>query len=377
VKKKLLLIPLALLLAVSLVAIGCPAPPETTTPTQPTTPAAPTEPTAPAPEGPIELIEANWTPAQMPPPIYLEAFDFTLEQWMDTVEWQTGGGVQFERYPTETLVKMVDMWEAVKLGISDIAMINVCAFPGQFPMTAALRVPGFFANSIQGSMVRQTLLEEGYLAPEWADVKVLWFGTNAPHSIACRTKQISTLDDLKGLKVANMGEPEGSFLEALGAVSVPMPATEFYLALERGTVDAVCQDTNGLVAFQLYQVAPYITEIPGNANSCMVVVMNLDKYNSLPPDIKAVFDQSTSLLRSICHGKRFDYSCNACVDYLNSLEGAPPVSVLSEEERAKFFQTIDPLIEEALADLEAQGMPARDMFTRAHELVEIYSSWGF
>lgn len=367
-KKKILLIPLALLLAISLIAIGCQATPE-----EPTTP---TEPTPPA-EGPIVLIEADWPPAQMPPPLYFDPFDFTLEQWMDSVELQTDGAVEFERYPTETLVKMGDMWEAVQVGICDIAMVNVMAFPGQFPMTAALRVPGFFDNSIQGSMVRQTLLEEGYLAPEWADVKVLWFGTNAPHSIACRTKQIRTLEDLEGLTVANMGEPESSFLEALGAVSVAMPATEFYLALERGTVDAVVQDTNGLVLFQLYTVAPYITEIPGNANSCMVVVMNLDKYNDLLPDIKAVFDQSTGLLRSICHGKRFDYNHEACVAYLNALEGAPPIYVFPPEEQARFLQIVAPLIEEALADLEAQGLPARDMFDRAHELVDLYSSWGF
>jgi TRAP-type C4-dicarboxylate transport system substrate-binding protein len=374
VKKKILLIPLALLLAISLIAIGCQATPEEpTTPEETTTP---TEPTSPA-EGPIVLIEADWPPAQMPPPLYVDPFDFTLEQWMDSIELQTDGGVQFERYPTETLVKMGDMWEAVQIGICDIAMVNVMAFPGQFPMTAALRVPGFFDNSIQGSMVRQTLFEEGYLAPEWADVKVLWFGTNAPHSIACRTKQIRTLEDLEGLTVANMGEPESSFLEALGAVSVAMPATEFYLALERGTVDAVVQDTNGLVLFQLYKVAPYITEIPGNANSAMVVVMNLDKYNDLPPDIKAVFDQSTGLLRSICHGKRFDYNHEACVAYLNALEGAPPIYVFPPEERAKFFEIVAPLIEEALADLEAQGLPARDMFDRAHELVDLYSSWGF
>jgi TRAP-type C4-dicarboxylate transport system substrate-binding protein len=374
-KKKLLLIPLALLLAISLVAIGCPATPEDTTP--PTQPTQPTEPTAPPPSGPINLIEANWTPAQMPPPLYFDPFDFTLNQWMDSVEFQSGGEVTFERYPSETLVKMGDMWEAVKMGICDIAMVNVMAFPGQFPMTTAMRVPGFFANSIQGAMVRQTLHEEGYLAPEWADVKVLWFGDNEPHSIACRTKQITTIEDLEGLKVANMGDPESSFLEALGAVSVPMPATEFYLALERGTVDAVVQDTNGLVVFQLYQVAPYITEIPGNGNSAMVVVMNLDKYNSLPPDVKALVDESTGLLRAICHGARFDYNHQACLPFLNELEGAPPVVTMSEAERAKFFEITTPIVEDMLADLEAQGLPARDMHARAHELVEMYSSWGF
>jgi TRAP-type C4-dicarboxylate transport system substrate-binding protein len=375
-KKRILLIPLAILLAISLVAIGCPAPPEETTP-PPGTTAPPPETTTPPPSGPITLVEANWPPAQMPPPIFEEPFHLTVDQWMNVIEYRTEGEVTFERYPSETLVKMGDMWESVKMGICDIAMVNVMAFPGQFPMSASLRVPGFFENSIQGSMVRQTLLEEGYMAAEWSDVKVLWFGTNAPHSIACRTKQITKIEDLKGLKVANMGEPESTFLEALGAVSVPMPATEFYLALERGTVDAVVQDTNGMVVFQLYQVAPYITEIPGNANSAMVVVMNLDSYNSLPANIKALFDNSTGLLRSICHGKRFDYNHEACLDYLNTLEDSPPVQVLSEQERAKFFQTVDPLIEAMLADLEAQGMPARDMHARAHELVELYKLWGF
>jgi TRAP-type C4-dicarboxylate transport system substrate-binding protein len=142
---------------------------------------------SPEAEGPIKLIEASWTPTEMPPPIDKEAFYFTLTEWMDDIEGQTDGQVTFERYPSESLVKMQDARGAVAKSVCDITIVNVCAFPGQFPMTAALRVPGFFANSVQGAMVRQTLLEEGYLASEWADVKVLWFGDNAPHSIACRT----------------------------------------------------------------------------------------------------------------------------------------------------------------------------------------------
>ncbi|MFP4642329.1 MAG: TRAP transporter substrate-binding protein DctP [Dehalococcoidia bacterium] len=370
-QKKKLLFPLALLLVISLIVVGCTTP-EVTQESSPTETS-----TSPVAEGPVELIEASWPPTEMPPPINKEAFYFTLTEWMDSIEQQTDNQVAFERYPAESLVKMQDAWGAVKKGVCDITIVNVCAFPGQFPMTAALRVPGFFANSVQGAMVRQTLFDEGYLAPEWADVKVLWFGDNAPHSIACRTKQITAIEDLKGLKVANMGEPESSFLEALGAISVAMPASEFYLALERGTVDAVVQDTNGMVAFQLYEVAPYITEIPGNANSSMAIVMNRDKYDSLPPDVKGLFDESTGLLRAICHGMRFDYSVDKCREHLNARENVPSVHVLSADERAKLFETVQPLIDESLAELEDQGMPARDMFERAHELVELYSSWGF
>lgn len=368
-KSRLVLL-LILSLAVSLSAIGCTDDEATDAPTSIT--AASVEAT-----GPINLIEASWPPTEMPPPINREAFYFTLTEWMDSTERQSAGRITFERYPSESLVKMQDAWGAVTTKVCDISIINVSAFPGQFPMTAALRAPGFFANSVQGAMVRQTLLEEGYLGSEWADVKVLWFGDNAPHSIACRTKQITTLDDLKGLKVANMGEPESSFLEALGAVSVAMPASEFYLALERGTVDAVVQDTNGLVAFQLYKVAPYVTEIPGNCNSAMVTVMNRDVYDALPLDIKQQIDNSTGLLRSICHGTYFDHCIVACRDFLNERTDVPSVHVLSVDERTKLFEAAQPLVDETVAALEEEGMAAQAMFDRAHELVDTYSAWGF
>jgi TRAP-type C4-dicarboxylate transport system substrate-binding protein len=330
-----------------------------------------------AKEKPITIIEASWMPTKMPPPIEWEPFDFVVNEWMDTIERKTRGRVKFDRYPAETLVKMSDHWEAVKGGICDIGFVNVCVFPGQFPMTAALRLPGFFDNAIQGSIVRQELLEEGYLAHEWKDVKVLWMGNNAPWDVSCRKKQIRTLEDLKGLKVATVGEPEISFLKALGAVPIGIPPTEFYLGLERGTVDAAWQDTNGQVAFKLYEVSPYITRIPGNGNAAVVAVMNRDKYNNLPPDIKEIFDKTIGMLGAIMHGTRFDYNYEKCVDFLNKRKDYPPVYVLSPEERARWFKAGEHLIEKAVTDLEAKGLPAREMFKRAHELVEIYRKRGF
>jgi len=379
-KGKLFLIPLALLLAISLVAIGCPA---TETPTQPTTPAettAPPEtttPTTPSDET-ITLIATNWTPQQMPPEAGgWDPFDYTLMFWMDTIEHETNGRVQFEFYPSSTLVGMMDMWEGIKGGVADIGIVNVCAYPGVFPLTGALRLPGFFENSLQSSMVRQKVFEEGYNTADWTDVKVLWHATNEPWSISCRTKQVKTLEDLQGLKVANVGEPELSFIEALGGVPVAMPATDFFLALERGTVDAAWQDTNGQVVFGLAQEAPYITEIPGNGTADMVTVMNKDTYNNLPPDIKAIFDKNMGMFYAMCHGQRFSYNHARCLDYLNAREGVPPVYILPEEERARWFAAAEPLVEAAAVDLEAQGLPARETFDRARELQELYAGLGF
>jgi TRAP-type C4-dicarboxylate transport system substrate-binding protein len=330
-----------------------------------------------ASEKPIEIIQANWGPTKMPPPLDWDPFDFAINDWMDTVEKLTKGGVKFKRYPAETLVKVTDQWESVKGGICDIGILAVPMSHGQFPMTAALRLPGFFENAIQGCIVRQTLLEEGYLTREWEGVKVLWMANNAPWDIGCRKKQIRTMEDMKGLKVATIGDPEISFIKALGAIPVGMPPTEFYIALERGTVDAAWMDVNGQVAFKLYEKAPFITRIPGNSNGANVTIMNRDKYNGLPPDIKAIFDRTTGLLGSIMTGKRFDYNYDKCVDFLNKRKKIPPVYVLPPEERARWYKKAEPLLEKNAAELEAKGMPAREMFQRAHELVDLFKKRGF
>jgi TRAP-type C4-dicarboxylate transport system substrate-binding protein len=105
--------------------------------------------------------------------------------------------------------------------------------------------------------------------------------------------------------------------------------------------------------------------------------MNLDKYNSLPPDIKAIFDKNMGMFYSVSNGMRFLYNHAACIDYLNAREGVPPVYILPPEEQARWSAAAEPLVEAAAADLEAQGLPAREMFARAHELQEIYSGLGY
>jgi TRAP-type mannitol/chloroaromatic compound transport system substrate-binding protein len=226
-------------------------------------------------------------------------------------------------------------------------------------------------------VVRQTLFEEGYLAPEWEGVKFLWIGNNSPWDVSSRKKQIRTLEDLKGLKVCTIQEPEISFIKALGAIPVAMPPTEFYFGLERGTVDAAWQDVNGQVAFKLYEKAPYITRIPGNSNGAMVWIMNQEKYDGLPADVKAIFDKNIGLLGAIMSGKRFDYSVDKCVLFLNERNDVPPVYVLPPEEQKRWFKLGEPLIEETTVELEVKGLPARKMFSRAHELVEMFRKKGF
>jgi TRAP-type C4-dicarboxylate transport system substrate-binding protein len=378
VRRKLLTVlisgSLVIVLAALLLVGACPAstPPTTTPATAPST-------STPSQQN-VNLVFSSWTPTEMPAPIYWEPFDFVNRIFMDRVTQQTNGRVQFTYYPAETLVKITDMWEATKGGVTDIGAVAPHAFPGLFPGMDVMSLPGLFSDAMLGSTIRQEIYEEGYLAPAWNDVHLLWVGANAPDSIGCRTKQIKTLADLKGLKVCVEGEPGSTFLKAIGAVPVSMQATEFYISLERGTVDAVWQDVNGQVVFKTYEVAPYVTELPGNMDKCIVQVMNKNKYNSLPPDLKAVIDKNSGMIMSMMQGTRFGWNYDLCFNYINQVnaaQGMPAIYTLPDDEWAKWLAAGQPVLDEWEANVAATGLRSKEMYDRAKELADLYKTWGF
>lgn len=368
--KKLLLIPLMIVLVSGLIFGGCAEPAPTPTPTPAPTP-TPTP--APTPEEPIELIMASWQPMTMPPPIDVDPQFQIFDVWMDTIEEESGGRVHFTRYPGESLVPAPNTWEAVKSGLCDVEFMMTTFAPGEFPMTSAMLLPGLYSeSSMVGSMILQRIFEDGYTATEWKDVKVLWFWTNPPQSVGCSVKQIRKLEDWEGLKVAVLGEPETSMMEAVGAVPVGIPIFEQYIALERGTVDAVIIEFNGQVAFKFFEVAPFQTFGGGGGRPCPFV-MNLDTWNSLPADIQEIIDKNSGMLWSALNGQLFDACYQEAVAYMTEQGSAPYYAPAGE--MARWQATWEPVVEAYVDDLEAQGLPGQRMLDRIRELAELYAKY--
>jgi TRAP-type C4-dicarboxylate transport system substrate-binding protein len=378
VKRKLLLIPLALLLAISLVVIGCPTPSaETTTPTQPTTPAKTTTTTTSSQEGPIKLIWTNWCPMEMPSPLNWDPFDFMGNRWCDTIEEETGGKVVFDRYPGASLIPMPDVWDGIKAGVCDVGLVHPATEPGQFPLSDALALPGLFPNSSVAGLVLSQLWEEGWLADEWSGVKVLFFSPSANSDLVNRVRPVETLEDWKDLQVGVEGEPETSAIRALGAIPVSIPVTEQYIALERGTIDATYVCMLGQVAFKFYEVAPYITAAQGGIRF-ICHCMNQETYDSLPADVQEVIDRNSGKLWSFLTSKRYDATDERTYKFLDEYQAEhnrPTVVYPSDEEMARWREIWAPVHEQVISDLEAKGLPARAMIERARELSDKYTSW--
>ncbi|HUE88340.1 MAG TPA: TRAP transporter substrate-binding protein, partial [Vicinamibacterales bacterium] len=113
-------------------------------------------------------------------------------------------------------------------------------------------------------------------------VKTLALYPYGPQHVFCKD-EVSGLADLKGRRVRSYTRSMSALLEHVGATPVSMPFAEVYPALQRGVVDCAITSITSSNSGSWPEITTHVLTIAlshgMNAN-----FMNLDKWNSLPPE---------------------------------------------------------------------------------------------
>lgn len=292
-KKKGILVVASLLLVVALIIGGCakaPTTPTTPTATKPTatTPTATTPKpttTAPSPTAPAEVF--NWRMASISPAGHIVK---QHEMWfINLVKERTNGRINITHFTAGELLEVADVLEGVGRGTAEIGSsymaYNVGLLPygdvvGNMPMSwrnFGERWQAFHLTGLEA-------LHERELAT--VNVKYLTQYINGPFGLLTN-KPVRTLDDIKELRVRTSGIML-KLLEAFGGAGVFIPMGEVYMALQLGTIDGVITAYDSHYSMKLYEVAKYMMQPPVLATHVLEIYMNMDAWNELPDDLKAI-----------------------------------------------------------------------------------------
>lgn len=143
---------------------------------------------------------------------------------------------------------------------------------------SANEVREFFYQSGMVELLRKEYEKHGLY---WLDMHS--YGPN----VILSKKPIKTLKDISGLKITLEGS-FNEFFNLLGAGGAIVSGTETYMALKLGTVDAAQWDVSAITALKWYEVAPYWIQGGENHQSFGHILINLQKWNALPEDLKQV-----------------------------------------------------------------------------------------
>jgi TRAP-type C4-dicarboxylate transport system substrate-binding protein len=135
---------------------------------------------------------------------------------------------------------------------------------------------------------------------------------------------------------------------------MPQPGT--YEALQKGVVEGTFAPMETLKGWKQGEVIDYTTDcISIGYTTAMFVVMNKDKWNSLPPDIQQIFTDVSAEYVDV-HGKVWD---DADTDGLAfNQEQQNTIISLSPEESVRWEAAVKPVIDAYIKTAQAQGIDA-------------------
>jgi TRAP-type transport system periplasmic protein len=305
---------------------------------------------------PIVLKLSHFIPPQ-------HAFHKWVVGWTQKIEQESGGRLKFEIYPNGQLVGPPNrQFDAARNGIVDIAFCIHGVTPGRYPMTELANLPFTWPSSgisLPEMAKRMTELAPKYLAAEHTGLHILFMSMANPIVIYSKTP-IRKIEDFKGLKIRYASITNKFLLEVLGAVPMLIPPPESQDAIAKGIADGAGFPHEAGLAYDLASVAKYAID-PPLASGTFAFVMNPAKYNSLPPDLRAIIDKESGVAGAMSFGDAWQAQEKFARNLETTKKGLE-ITTLSDADVAKMKQLAQPIIEKALAEQEKEGKPAREFF---------------
>ncbi|HOE16986.1 MAG TPA: TRAP transporter substrate-binding protein [Syntrophorhabdaceae bacterium] len=310
-------------------------------------------------QSPIVLKYANFPPAPTFPCVQ-------MERWAKEVEKRTAGKVKIQTFPGGTLLPAKNIFDGVISGTADIGNFAMSYQPGRFPVSEAIDLPIGFNSARAASMALYDLIEK-YNPKEFEKVKLLTFFTCPPADLMTKTP-VKSLKDLKGMELRASGTG-AEVLKRLGATPIGMPQSEAPEAIQKGIVKGNVSSMEILKDFNFAAYLPYATE----ANLFVVtfsVVMNKDKWNSLPADVKKVLDD---LRREQAEwtGKYVDDHVKESLKWSKEKYNHQLIQ-LSTGDLAEISKLTKPMIDDYIKKVNAMGLPGDQIIKDVYALKEKY-----
>ncbi len=291
-----------------------------------------------------------------------------ITPWIEEIDKASEGRVNIKLFPAGALGKAPDQFDLAEKGIADLSYHLADYTAGRFPLTTVFSLPFMVSSGEKVSEAMwKTFQEEVKYQEEYNKVKVLaLFGHPGGHFHTVN-KPIRIMDDFKGLKMRTANPSISKALSIWGAVPIAQPITETYQSLQLGVLDGTVLVWEGMGVFKLNELTKYATV--GNLYTMpMMIVMNKKKWDSLPADVKTLFEDTTGLKMSMAAGKAFD-DMETPFREMALKKGIEEI-ILEPSEYQKMVDSTLPLREEWSAEMEAKGLPGKSVLKTALKYIE-------
>ncbi len=252
------------------------------------------------------------------------------------------------RIQMEIISKMFpsgELFQAVAKGKADGGDIAMPWLSGTYPIWNWGEIPGIVnPDPVKGLAEELAVYNDKAVQKIYDETLAkynlkFWFVTQwDPANGIWSNKEITTLNDLKGMKIRVGGYLPTKGIKALGASPVTIAGSELAPAMMAGTIDGVLTSLGYGYSIGLGKVSKYFTTTPLSPTWSAVTLLNKRFFDGLPEDLQAVVMEVGREIQQMV-------SLSTTAEYIMSLDAVD----LSGVTRTKFAES-----EQARIDSSAQ-----------------------
>ncbi|MFC0560286.1 TRAP transporter substrate-binding protein [Halalkalibacter alkalisediminis] len=293
----------------------------------------------------------------------------SMRPFSEEVAEATDGRINFQIYPGGALGSPAETFDNIVTGIMDAGWGLQGYNAGKWEVHSVMQLP-FLAegDAAKLSVIAQKLHDTfPEIQAEYDDVKLFWVHAADPYAIITSGKQVTSLEDLKGLRLRTPSVEGGKMIESWGATPVSMPAPEIYDSMQRGVIDGGVLPVAALADFNLYDVVDYVTI--GNFNTALFyVTMNKNSWSKVPAEDQAIIEEMIGEPMARTSGEAFDYQREQALN--KAQEAGIEFIELDETELQRFREAAQGVTDEWLASMESKGIDGQTILDEALKLMQ-------
>lgn len=214
-------------------------------------------------------------------------------EWAEKLKDDSGGRINIEIHQGGTLASSLDEVGLVQTGGADITFNTNSLSASLFKYGGIIAAFGEqVTNTMIGTHAVMAMYEnEPAIKSEFdaAGLKCLAIMTQTPSTLGGKGAPVKTPAGWNGLSIQSISKNTIAIDEGWGASPIGVGVGDLYENFSKNVCKAALIDANLYSETRLYEEMDYLNTFNYNS-SIAFLAMNLDKYNSLPDDLRALID---------------------------------------------------------------------------------------
>ena len=298
-----------------------------------------------------------------------------LIPWAEQIEKDSRGRIKVQVFPSMQLGgKAEQLLTQVRDGVVDVAWALPGFTPGVMPKLEIFELP-FLHRSTRATVMSLQDYVPKYMQKDFEPYHILLVHCHAG-ALFMTKEPINKVEDFKGMKLRAYSRTNAWILEALGAAPLQVALPELAPMLSKGTVTGSILPYEIAPSVKMQDLTEYFTTLappqPRLSTAIFTFLMNKQKYQSLPPDLKKVIDANSG--RNLAP-HAIEVWDRIEIDGEKVMHSKPKNKFvqLSAEETAKFKKVVQPVFDRFKKVLDEGGDDGAKILAEVEAMEAKYS----